>query len=386
MPLLSRKRTILVAPETPYGTDATPSGADALLVREINPTPMESDVVSRDLIRPFLGASDQLLANVRVRMGFQVELAGSGAAGTAPRFGSLLQSCGFAATTLAAALTGSAQAGAANSITLASSGTSAVDGFYVGMPISITSGTGNGHAGIITAYNGTSKVATVKATTATFVPAASSQYSIGANVQYRPVSASFGSSSIYFNIDGVLHKALGSRGTFSLSMPLNQIPTLDFDMMGIYVEPTDTAAPTVVFTNQATPKIFNSNNSKGFSLLGFSGCLSSISMDLANEMVYRELVGCNKEVLITDRNPTGEFVIEAPTIATKNFWNDATSDATGLFTIAHGTTGNGVSIVAPKMDINNPTYSDQDGIHMLNIPCSALPGASGNDELIFTFY
>lgn len=55
---------------------------------------------------------------------------------------------------------GTAQAGAASTITLDASA-SAIDSFYVGQEISITSGSGVGQARVITAYNGTTKVATV---------------------------------------------------------------------------------------------------------------------------------------------------------------------------------------------------------------------------------
>ena len=90
-PLLLRKRLILVETESTYGTDPTPTGADAILVRDLNITPQQSDVVSRDLIRPYLGASEQLLANTRVECTFSVELAGSGTAGTAPQYGRALK-------------------------------------------------------------------------------------------------------------------------------------------------------------------------------------------------------------------------------------------------------------------------------------------------------
>ena len=53
-------------------------GVDAVLVRDLSITPQQSDVVSRDLIRPYLGASQQLLANTRVECTFSVELAGGG--------------------------------------------------------------------------------------------------------------------------------------------------------------------------------------------------------------------------------------------------------------------------------------------------------------------
>lgn len=385
MALLSRKRLVLCKAESSYGQDISPDGTDALLVRSLEVTPIEADVVSRDLIRNYLGNSDQLLAQTRVSISFQVEMAGSGAGATAPRFGSLLKACGMAETTTGSAVTGSAQAGAANSITLAA-GASATDNIYVGMVISITSGTGNGHVGVITAYNGTSKVATVQPSTTTFVPGASSAYSIAANVAYTPVSSSFASATLYFNNDGVQHIITGARGTFTLNTSVGQIPTIDFQMTGIYNAPTDTAAPATTYTNQATPVIFKAGNTSAFSILSYKACLQSLSFNMANETVYRELVGCTKEVLITNRAPAGEVMIEAPTIAQKDFFTIANDDTTGALTLLHGSTaGNRVTLVAPKVDISNPSYGDQDGIQMLNIPYVAIPTTAGNDEIKLTF-
>ena len=82
MALLLRKRLIVIETESTYGTDAVPDGADAVRVKNLDITPQSSDVVSRDLIRPYLGASQQLLANTRVECTFSVELAGSGTAGS----------------------------------------------------------------------------------------------------------------------------------------------------------------------------------------------------------------------------------------------------------------------------------------------------------------
>jgi hypothetical protein len=385
MALLSRKRLILCKSEASYGVDITPAGTDALLVRSLDVTPIEADVVSRDLIRNYLGNSDQLLAQTRVSISFQVEMAGSGAAATAPRFSSLLKACGMAETITAAAVTGSATAGGAGTITLAA-GASAVDDFYNGMVISITSGTGNGHIGLITDYVGSTKVATVQASTATFVPAAASAYSIAANVGYLPVSTGFSSATIYFNNDGVLHKITGARGTFTLTTGVGEIPTIDFQLTGIYNAPTDTAAPTTTYSDQATPVIFKAGNTSAFSILNYTACLQSLSFNVANETVYRELVGCTKEVMITNRAPAGECMIEAPTIAQKDFFTIANNDTTGTLTLLHGSTaGNRVTLLAPRVDITNPSYADQDGIQMLNIPYVAIPTSAGNDEVKLTF-
>jgi hypothetical protein len=386
MPLLSRKRLILTKIEATYGTDSSPAGTDAVLVRNLEITPIEAETVSRDLIRPYLGNSAQILSQTRVVITFEVELAGSGTAGTASRIDSLLRSCGFAATTTGSAVTGTAQAGSAGSITLAS-GSSATDDYYNGMVITITGGTGSGSKGIITDYVGSTKVATVQKSTAAFTPATSSTYSIGANVGYKPVSASFESATIYFNNDGVLHKATGCRGTFNLSCEVGAIPVVSFTMTGIYNAPTDTAAPAVTYTNQATPLLFKADNTLAVNVLGYSdSCLQAINLDVANEIVYRELVGCTKQVLITNRQPAGEVTIEAPTITAKDYFTIANDDSTGLLCFQHGTTaGNIVTMVAPVADITNPSYSDQDGIQMLTLPYVAIPTSAGNDEVVLTF-
>jgi len=386
MALLLRKSLILIKAESTYGTDISPAGTDAVLVRDLTITPIQSDVVSRDLVRPYLGASEQLLANSRVQCQFTVELAGSGTAGTAPRFGSALQACAMAETLTASAVTGTATAGAANSITLAA-GASATDDAYIGQIITITSGTGSGHVGMITDYVGSTKVATVRAISTTFVPGASSAYSIGASASYAPVSSSFTSVTIYYNVDGLLHKVTGARGTVVLNGEVGAIPTLQFTMTGIYNAPTDTAAPTATYTNQATPLIFKQGNTTAFQLYSYSACLQSVSMDVGNNIVYRELVGCTKEVLITQRNVTGTVVIETPTIAAKDYFTAATTDGTtGNFTFAHGTTaGNRVGLVLSTVDIADPSYSDQDGIAMMNLPYTAVPTSPGNNEFALVF-
>jgi hypothetical protein len=386
MPLLSRKRLLLTKIESTYATDSSPAGTDAVLVRNLEITPIEADTVSRDLIRPYLGHSQQILSQARVSITFEVELAGSGTSGTASRVDSLLRACGLAATTTGSDVTGTAQAGSAGSITL-DAGASSTDDFYSGMVITLTSGTGSGSKGVIVDYVGSTKVATVQKSTAAFTPDGTSAYSIESNVRYRPVSTGFESATIYFNNDGILHKATGCRGTFTMNCEVGQIPTIAFTMTGIYNAPTDTAAPATTYSDQATPLIFKAGNTSAVSVLGYADCcLMSVNLDIANEIVYRELVGCTKQVLITNRAPAGEVMIEAPTIAAKDYFTIANNDTTGLLTFMHGTTaGNQVTMLAPIVDILNPTYSDSDGIQMLTLPYVAIPSSAGNDELTLTF-
>ena len=308
MALLTRKRVILIEAESSYGSDPGIVAADAVLVRDLSITPQSSDVVSRDVVRPFLGAFQQLLANTNVEVTFSVELAGSGTAGTAPRYGDALKACGFSETV--------------------SSGTS---------------------------------------------------------VTYAPVSTSFSSVTIHYNTDGVRHKVVGARGSFVINGSVGEIPTIDFTFQGIYIPPTDTALPTVTYGDQATPLIFKQGNTSSFQLLSHSGALSSISLDVGNELVYRELVGGTQETLLVNRNITGSVSIEAVPLATKDFFAAAISETTGNLTFLHGTTaGNKVQVSSTKADIGDVAYAEEDGIQMLEIPYTLVP-TSANDELTITY-
>jgi len=310
MPLLSRKRVILAKVETTEGTDSTPSASqNAVLVRSIDMAPMQSDVVQRELVRPYMGNYESLLANTRVEVTIEVELAGSGTAGTAPNYGALLKSCGFAETIVAA-------------------------------------------------------------TSAT----------------YGPVSSTFSSCTIYFHNDGVRHVVTGARGTFELNAQVGAIPTIKFTMTGVYNSPTDVSLPATTYINQVTPLVFKNGNTSAFSIYSYSAFMQSFDLQVGNSVIYRELVGGSKQVLITDRKATGNCVIEAPAIATKDFFSIGTGTTTGAVTWLHGTTaGNKVTLTANQTDIAQPAYSDLNGIQMLTLPLVFTPTTAGNDELSIAF-
>lgn len=98
---LTRKKFLIAKIESTYGTDPTPvGGSDAIQVTNLEVTPIESDNVQAAAYQGFIGNSTRstLVANKRVSVTFDVELAGSGTAGTAPAFGPLLKSCGLSET------------------------------------------------------------------------------------------------------------------------------------------------------------------------------------------------------------------------------------------------------------------------------------------------
>jgi hypothetical protein len=80
-----------------YGVDPTPVQApDAMQVTNLSITPIVPNNVDRNLIRSYLGASEQLLGTKYIELGFDIELAGSGTVATAPAWAAPLIACGFA--------------------------------------------------------------------------------------------------------------------------------------------------------------------------------------------------------------------------------------------------------------------------------------------------
>ncbi len=92
-----RDTVIIAKTETTYGVNAAGTGAaNAILCSEPRITPLVAQNVDRALVRPYFGGSEQLVGTRYVRCEFEVELAGSGTAGTVPAWGPLLRACAFA--------------------------------------------------------------------------------------------------------------------------------------------------------------------------------------------------------------------------------------------------------------------------------------------------
>lgn len=92
----TRKTAILAKLEATYGTDAVPTGV-ANAIQVSNPTyELISENVARELMRPFMGASEDLTGTRWAKVTFDVEISGSGTAGTAPAWGPLLRACAMA--------------------------------------------------------------------------------------------------------------------------------------------------------------------------------------------------------------------------------------------------------------------------------------------------
>lgn len=97
-----REQAIFVELEATYGTAETLVGADVVQVQNLKVNPIaDLEFQEREIIRASLNPAKGVYTGALMEFSFDVELKGSGTAGTAPRFGDLLQACAMEETIVA---------------------------------------------------------------------------------------------------------------------------------------------------------------------------------------------------------------------------------------------------------------------------------------------
>lgn len=311
-----RNAAILAKLEATYGVDSTPAGAtDALLVSNMSIEQYNGNNVDRDLIRPYFGSSEQLAGAANVAVSFDVELSGSGAAGTAPAWGKLLLACAMTETV-----------------------------------------------------------------------------SAGVSVEYLPNTDGVDTESltIYYHLDGVLHKLLGARGTVSGKMGAGERPMMSFKFTGIDGGITAAANPTATLTAWKAPLVITDPNTGDLNLgctyatAALSGGTAYPSLglewDLNNTVSHIPLLG-GESVDITQRQAKGSIALDVTAAQHVSLLTAVKANTLTGLGIVHGVTaGYKVLVHGPAAQLANPSYEDKDGRALVKFDVMFTP-VSGNDEL-----
>ncbi len=376
-----KKKAILFGMESVYGTDPALVGTDWFEARNVTLTPFEATTADRAIVQPYMGNGGKLIVSTQQKLAFDVALAGSGVAGVAPKIGKLLRTVGFAET-LNVLHTGTAAAGGASTITLAA-GASATNDLYNGMSIVITGGTGSGQSRTVSAYVGATKVATVSVAWVT-PPDATSVYSIRDKVEYTLISEAFESGAFYVNIDGVLHKGMGARGTASAKLDAKGIPLLHVELTALYTAPIDAAPPVVDRTGWPIERPVNSKNTLVCTVNAVNSFYSRFDFNLANQVTHDDFPGGYEVIKIGDRQPTATIVMLAELLAAIDPFTLANNSTNVPVQVVHGTTVGSKVQVDLKTKIVSVNNEDINGSVGYNLGLSP-EAVSGNDEIKLTF-
>lgn len=97
-----RSKAILLKAQPDLNTDPVPTLAnDWMEARNVQLTPMEAETAERNIDSPSFGNTGKLQVAQYTRLSFEIALAGSGAAGTPPKFAAALLACALSQTVAA---------------------------------------------------------------------------------------------------------------------------------------------------------------------------------------------------------------------------------------------------------------------------------------------
>lgn len=313
-----RKTTILAKTETTYGVDSTPTeAANAVLVSNVSINPLNAQNVPRDLIRPYLGGSEQLVGTAYVEMSFDVEFAGAGAAGTGAAYAALLKACGLLET-----LTASVRA----EYNLTSPG-AAVNSCSIYYFVDDVKHVAKGCLG-------------------------NPEFKMG--ISERPV---------------ISFKFLGLDGGVTAASP--SATTLTGYKTPLAVTDANTGDVTFGCTyTAATP-----------TLTGGTGYPSQgLEFSLGNDVQFVPLLG-GEQINIVNRELTGKIALDLTAAQVVTFMTNVKANTVQAMGLMHGTTaGFKVMVFMPAVQLINPSIVDVNGRALMGFDFRAVP-TSGDDEL-----
>lgn len=382
----TRNAMLLGVIESPAGTEGSPSvGSNAIKVRQPIGYSPNFAALDTDFVQASLDQSAPIVGGGMVAMRLQAFLKGSGTGGTAPDWGTLLRACGMSLTTLGSALTGTAQAGAAGSITLASSGPSSTNDAYRGMAIRTTGGTGSGQKRIITGYNGTTKVATVTPAWTT-TPDGTTEYSIDACNVYRPVSAGLEAITLFayqlhstVGSNARLRKLKGGMGSFSLAVRPRELGTIDFNIQGqLPAVPTDVSAPGSPTYQSSEPAPFVGASAY---LGGAAVAFSEFSFDMGGQVAQFDdpsaTYGYDIGEIIA-RQPSGRIVPNTTLLSSRDAFSDwLASTSRDLWLDWGPAAGKRISMYFPALRYTGNEPTDVRGFAAEGIPFRSVEADAG---------
>jgi hypothetical protein len=388
---MSQYRTLnqllLVKVETTSGEDASPALSDAILIE--NPSAAaELQTIETNEVTGSLDSRAPIPAGGWRNFSGRVYLKGSGSAGTAPEFDPLLQISTLAPTTLGAPVTGTAQGGAAGSITLASGASSTTD-LYKAIPVTTTGGTGSGQTRLATGYNGTTKVLTVKPNW-TITPDNTTTYSIPANVRYLAQSSVLKTATVARYLpradagDSKLEKVVGCCANAVFTLQARQGCFIDFTGRGSLVAPTDVTPLSAPTYDDVRPLPLLSAT---IYIDQTQARLSNFTLDLGNEVTMEEdpSTGFGYSTAgITRRRMGGTLRLPKELEATRNAFTAWATGAEATLTLFWGSVaGNKVSVLVDNLVYTGVTDEDVDGFAYDSLPFRLN---SADDSFYITFY
>lgn len=202
----------------------------------------------------------------------------------------------------------------------------------------------------------------------------------GSDVTYKPESGDDESVTIYAYKDGLVFKAVGCVGTFSIDGEVGQPAKFHFTFHGKLSAVADESLPSITFQNMTPPVVLGAT----FTYDDWDAIISRFSINMNNTIAPRRDVTDStgiKGFWISDRNPEGGIDPEAVNVATRDVWTKIKQVNQGAFNLVIGSSaGNKVTINCPKCAKKSIAFGDREGIATFDLTFGIYRN-SGDDEI-----
>jgi len=196
------------------------------------------------------------------------------------------------------------------------------------------------------------------------------------SVTYKPRDAGYETASGYLNLDGLQHKALGYASDLKWEFKAGELPYLAFEGKAIWADPTDVTFPSTHTPDTTKPKALKNMtvtiDSYAAIVRGFKGGLGNVISERPDFNAATGIVGFQ----IVDREPSCEFEIECPSLATKDYFARLTADTICPFSYPINNGAGNIMTFSGNFRIRGIKYGDGDGILTMTLDCQLCSDAS----------
>lgn len=215
------------------------------------------------------------------------------------------------------------------------------------------------------------------------------------SVEYAPITLSQESVTIYFYLDGVMHKLLGAMGDVEHTYDEGGLPLKKFQFTGIDGGIVEGALPTQTLTAWKTPQLISSASLK-FGATYSAGVLTGgtafpsrgLSFNLANDVKTRRMLAggsgyssTGQAVNVMGRKASGSAQIELTGAQEVTLLTDINNAVLTSMSFELGTVAGSKTLVfCPSVQRLSPKRADYEGVAQLGLDLALLP-VNGNDEL-----
>ena len=380
--LFKSKVVLMAVQETEYGVDPG-SGYQGVLVNDdlnYNPT---GDKIKRNTIQESFSPRGHVIGIKEQGLSFSVEGKGNGLDGDdpkAPEFDALLRACALKLLSVTRIkvtnVSGTFEAG--ETVT---GGTSGATGTFRRL-----SDIGDQEL-VMTSVSGTfqSGETVTGGTSGATGTAAGDPYSAK---EYAPTSTAddMESCAVRFYWDSHKHVLLGCRGDLKIDLSNGNYPKFQFDMRGLWADPTDDGSPPSPTLSDLVPPVVKS---AGLKIGSFTAPVAErIETGLNNNIARRPDINAAeglRGLRVTNRNPTGSVDPEAEALATFNPYTEWKAASDNRIVCSVGSeAGNRFMLEVPRAVFEEIGQGDREGIRTYSLPF--ICKGRDDDEWYLTFY